>query len=144
MASHVFSAIFIHANWHCLADRPLLTPEVEAVAHKHIRQRCLSTKGIYLEGVGGTQTHVHIAYRMEPHINISKFLGELKGFSSFETNKESGRKLLSWQRGFGALSFGKRQLTWVLDYIRRQKEHHARGTVHPRLEAADAEEGEAG
>lgn len=30
------------------------------------------------------------------------------------------RKALEWQRGYGVVSFGKRNLEWVLDYVRRQ------------------------
>jgi hypothetical protein len=43
-------------------------------------------------------------------------------------------KRLEWQRGFGVVSFGKKQLPWVLQYIARQKEHHAAGRLQPRLE----------
>jgi len=32
------------------------------------------------------------------------------------------------------VSFGKKQLDWVLNYIARQKEHHAKGSTHQRLE----------
>jgi len=49
-------------------------------------------------------------------------------------NKQKGFKVLEWQRRFGALSFGKKQLDWVLNYIARQKEHHAKGSIHQRLE----------
>ena len=42
------------------------------------------------------------------------------------------------QRGYGVVSFGKRNLDWVLDYVRRQREHHAGGQVQARLEACEA------
>jgi hypothetical protein len=32
---------------------------------------------------------------------------------------------------------GRRDLDWVLDYIRRQREHHARGRNEARVEACD-------
>jgi hypothetical protein len=38
------------------------------------------------------------------------------------------------------VSFGTRDLPWVIEYIRNQREHHARGTVHERLERIDQEE----
>jgi hypothetical protein len=43
-------------------------------------------------------------------------------------------KRLEWQRGFGVVSFGKKQLPWVLDYIANQKEHHALSRTKARLE----------
>jgi putative transposase len=71
---------------------------------------------------------------MEPHVTISDFVGELKGYSSHEVNKQERMKRLEWQRGFGVVSFGKKNLRWVQDYIARQKEHHATGQLHERLE----------
>jgi hypothetical protein len=38
------------------------------------------------------------------------------------------------------VSFGTRDLPWVIEYILNQREHHARGTVHERLERIDQEE----
>jgi hypothetical protein len=43
-------------------------------------------------------------------------------------------KILQWQSGYGVVSFGTRRLDWVVEYIRNQREHHAKGTVHERLE----------
>jgi hypothetical protein len=43
-------------------------------------------------------------------------------------------KRLEWQRGFGVVSFGKKQLPWVLRYIANQKQHHAVGKIEARLE----------
>ncbi|HWL92861.1 MAG TPA: hypothetical protein VNT79_04950 [Phycisphaerae bacterium] len=49
-----------------------------------------------------------------------------------------GQKALEWQRGYGVVSFGKRNLNWVLDYVRRQREHHANGRIEARLEVCDS------
>ena len=43
-------------------------------------------------------------------------------------------KVLQWQIGYGVVSFGTRELPWVVDYIRNQREHHAAGSVYDRLE----------
>jgi hypothetical protein len=90
--------------------------------------------------VGGTHNHIHLVINIEPSICISDFVGELKGWSSYEVNKKMRHKALDWQRGYGAVSFGKKQLEWVKSYVRNQKEHHSRGTTHARLEAADLPE----
>ena len=49
-------------------------------------------------------------------------------------------KHAAWQRGSGVVSFGKKQLGWVLEYIANQKEHHARDTWVDRLERITVEE----
>ena len=61
-------------------------------------------------------------------------VGDLKGSCSREMNKRSRRKALEWQRGFGVVSFGRKQLPWVRAYVRNQKEHHSAGTDMEKLE----------
>ena len=127
MSAHVYSEIYLHANWHTDQNAPILTPEVEPFVRNYIRNRCKATGGVYFEECNGTETHVHLVVRIEPQITISNFLGELKGGCSFEANKHFNRKFLYWQRGFGVVSFNKKTLPWIVEYVRKQKEHHANG-----------------
>jgi len=46
-------------------------------------------------------------------------------------------KGLQWQAGYGIVSFGTRDLKWVVDYIHNQRENHAKGSIHERLERTD-------
>ena len=48
-----------------------------------------------------------------------------------------GHKALEWQRGYGVVSFGRRNIEWILDYIANQQQHHANGEVQSRLEFCD-------
>ena len=140
MSSHVFHEIYLHFNWHTKGDLPLLTSGLEPLVHDFLRGRCRRTKGVYFHGIGGTETHVHLAVNIEPFVCISDLIGDLKGACSFELNRREGRKILEWQRGFGVVSFGKKQLDWVLRYVANQKEHHARGTTEARLELTEFED----
>jgi hypothetical protein len=67
---------------------------------------------------------------------ISELIGTLKGYSSHEVNHRMGlrQKVLQWQTGYGVVSFGTADLPWVIAYVRNQKEHHAHGKTHERLE----------
>jgi len=140
MSSHVFHEIFLHVNWHVKDDRPSLTPDIEPLAHRVIKDRCRRTKGVFLHGLGGTTTHVHLAINIEPHVTISELVKDLKGGSSHDVNTQLARKELYWQRGYGVVSFGRNNLDWVLRYIAEQKEHHARGRGEDRLERITAYE----
>ena len=140
MAAHVFHEIYLHLTWHTKESRPLITPELEPQVFEFIRARCAQTKGVYLHGINGTPTHVHLALNIEPYVTISELVGDIKGACSFELNKAHGRKVLEWQRGFGVVSFGKQNLPWVLAYVADQKQHHAAGTALERLECADGSE----
>jgi len=70
---------------------------------------------------------VHVVFSIEASVCISELLGALKGGSSDDINEEDKRISLQWQRGYGVVSFGRKNLPWVLDYVARQREHHASG-----------------
>ena len=42
--------------------------------------------------------------------------------------------MLGWQTGYGVVSFGTKDLQWVVNYIRNQKEHHKKRTTIGRME----------
>jgi REP element-mobilizing transposase RayT len=134
MASHIFHELFIHLNWHTKEDQALLSEKLEPQVHQFIKRRCIETKGVYFYGIGGTATHVHLVIQIEPLICISDLVGELKGACSREMNARERYRALEWQRGFGVVSFGKKQMGWVLEYVANQKEHHRCGNVMKRLE----------
>jgi putative transposase len=134
MSAHVFHEIYLHLNWHVKYDKPLLIPSLEVDVHEFLRERCRKTKGVYFHAIGGTPTHVHLAINIEPHVTISDLVGDLKGACSHEINQQKRMKRLEWQRGFGVVSFGLKNLPWVKRYIAEQKEHHAAKSLEERLE----------
>ncbi|MGO8838159.1 MAG: IS200/IS605 family transposase, partial [Limisphaerales bacterium] len=115
---------------------PLLTPPVREFAFRYLRQRIIEAQGAYVHEISGTETHVHIAVSVPPTLLISELVGQLKGASSHEVNKQFGLhgKKLEWQAGYGVVSFGTGDLNWVKEYIENQAAHHAQGRVHDRLE----------
>ncbi len=134
MSMHVFHDIFLHVVWHTKDDEPILAGETEAAVHRFLRQRCARTRGVFLHAVGGTANHVHLVLDIEPFVNLSDLIGDLKGASSRYVNKREGFKALYWQRGYGVVSFGRKNLPFVLRYVTNQREHHAKVTIHERLE----------
>ena len=44
------------------------------------------------------------------------------------------KKALEWQAEYGIVSFGTKDLEWVKQYIRNQKQHHASGSTVDHLE----------
>jgi hypothetical protein len=65
----------------------------------------------------------------------------VKGTSShFINNHVANRKILEWQAKYGVVSFGTRDLPWVVEYVSGQREHHASGKTHARLERTEIEE----
>ncbi len=142
MSKNYYSEIHLHLIWHTKESSPMLAPPVETFVHQWLKKRIVETPGVYVHEIGGTETHLHLAISIVPTINIADLVGQLKGASAHETNHQFGPhgKALVWQAGYGVVSFGRANLDWVRAYIRRQREHHAQGTIQSRLERVIDEE----
>jgi putative transposase len=135
MSNNVYSEINLHFVWHVKLSEPSISIAIEPRLHRFLRSYALKTEDLIFHKAGGTETHVHIAVTIPPTLRIAEWIGKLKGASSHYVNHELvNRKLLDWQRGYGVVSFGTKDLQWVINYIRNQKEHHAKGTTVERLE----------
>ena len=133
-STHVFSEIYIHLNWHCKDDRPSITPRLKDPLYLDLEEYCNKSKGIKFFGVGGTDDHVHLLIQMEPHVCLAEWVGKIKGSSSHELNRQAGLMALEWQRGYGAVSFARRDLPAVQKYVANQAQHHQKGTANKILE----------
>ncbi len=141
MSRNAYSEINLHITWHVKDDLPILKDDIEHQLRRFLRKRAMQEPGVFWHDVGGTDDHVHLAVSIPPTLLVSEWIGQLKGASSHHVNhKIANRKVLEWQAGYGVVSFGAKDLPWVLRYVRNQREHHARGTVHERLERVEAEE----
>jgi putative transposase len=135
MSKNAYSEINLHITWHTKRNDPVLTPEIENRVHHYLEHTAREIKKVFFHAVDGTQDHVHLVASVPPSLLVSEWIGKLKGGSSFYVNHEIvNRKLLNWQEGYGVVSFGTRDLPWVISYVKRQKEHHAKGTLSSRLE----------
>ncbi|MCH7727810.1 MAG: IS200/IS605 family transposase [Planctomycetes bacterium] len=136
MSRNYYSEINLHVVWHTKNSSPLLTPEVEPIAHRALKTRIIETLGAFVHEIGGTETHVHLAVTVPPTMAPSEWIGQLKGGSAHDVNEQLAKrqKVLQWQAGYGIVSFGTKDLQWVVQYIRNQREHHSQATVHDRLE----------
>ena len=134
MSRNYYSEINLHLTWHTKDSAPMLRGDLETLVHRELRHKIVEWPGAFVHEINGTETHVHLAVSIAPTITISEFIGQLKGATSHEVNQRLRNKALEWQAGYGVVSFGTKDLEWVCDYVRRQKEHHATGAVHERLE----------
>jgi putative transposase len=143
MSRNYYSEINLPVTWHTKESAPLLVPKIESIVHHCLRGRCIDTPGVYIHEIGGIETHVHLCFSVAPTITVSEFIGQLKGSSSYHANQKLANKCVEWQAGYGVVSFGTRDLEWVKEYVRNQRERHARGQTQDRLERITAVETEA-
>jgi putative transposase len=142
MPASVYSEINLHITFHTKGNLPLIKPEIEIKLYQFLKRKIIETPEVYFHAVGGIEDHVHFAVSVPPSLLISEWIGKLKGGSSYEINQMTNRKSLQWQRGYGIVSFGTKDLQWVINYILNQKEHHKKGTIYERLEKVTDDEDE--
>jgi putative transposase len=141
MPRNVYSEINLHLTWHTKGNEPVLVDAVESRCHKFLTHQCLQIAGVRVHAVGGTADHVHVAASIPPTVTISEWIGRLKGASAHHINHEiCNRKILAWQDGYGVVSFGIKDLPWVVKYVQNQREHHTARRVFDRLERIDQPE----
>jgi REP element-mobilizing transposase RayT len=141
MSRKAYSEINLHIVWHVKDDIPVLRDEIEVQVHRTLRGQAVNEPGVFLHEIGGTDDHVHLVATIPPTLLISEWIGQLKGSSSHYINHHiANRKVLEWQSKYGVVSFGTKDLPWVVDYVRNQRAHHAQGKTHLRLERDEIED----
>jgi len=123
-----------HAVWSCKNREPLITRELEPQLYKYLRGKVLELGGV-MHAIGGIEDHLHIVFALAPKFALADFIGKLKGASSHWVShvlQHPGE--FEWQRGYGVLSFGDRNMPRVVGYVLNQKEHHRRETTNGMME----------
>ena len=118
---------------------PLITPDIELVVIQCAKQKAAELSSPLL-AINTVADHVHVAAMIPPKIAISEWVRHLKGFTTFEVNAAFPDLPHSfrWQSDFAVLSYGAKTLPFIVEYIERQKEHHAQNTLEPYLEQLES------
>src|SRR5437868_1462718 len=109
MSTRVYSEINVHITWHTKGSVPMIGTAMEAQLHSFLRSKVIETRGAYFHAVGGVETHIHLTASVKPSVHLDEWIGQLKGASSHEFGKS-----LQWQTGYGIVSFGTKDLKWVV------------------------------
>ena len=117
----------------------MIGARIEERLYHYLTHKILETPSVYFHAIGGVEDHIHIAVSLPPNILVSDWVGKLKGSSSYYINHEIQPKALEWQRGYGVVTFGTKDLQWVVDYVKNQKAHHRTGDTYDRLEKSSDE-----
>ena len=141
MSRRAYSEINLHITWHTKGNLPLINAAIESKLYEFLRKKMIETSEVFVHAIGGIENHVHLAASVPPQIQPAEWIGQLKGGSAYFINQGSPHKLLEWQHGYGIVSFGTKDLKWVVKYVQNQKEHHKSGKIHKRLELVEKEDG---
>jgi putative transposase len=129
MSNRSYSEINLHMTWHTKDNLRFIDERLEPDLYGFIKNKVVEDRRTYFHAIGGIADHVHLAASFFPPFEIDAWIGQIKGASSYEFGKD-----LYWQSGYGVVSFGTRDLDWIVSYIHDQKERHRSGRISERLE----------
>ena len=123
-----YSKIYIQVIFAVQNRNALIQPAWEEELYKYITG-IIKNKGQKMLQINGTTNHLHLFIGMKPTCLLSDLVREVKKSSDefILKNKFTPFKF-KWQEGFGAFSYSHSQLTDVIQYISKQKEHHKKQT----------------
>ncbi len=75
--------------------------------------------------INGTEDHIHIFSDLHPSQALSAYVKDIKVASSLWM-KSSGKfpDFIGWQVGYGAFTYSIREKDKIINYVKKQKEHH--------------------
>jgi putative transposase len=75
--------------------------------------------------INGIENHLHILSDLHPSICLADFIKEIKTASNIWMKSAADfPDFQSWSAGYAALTYGFRDKEMIINYIRKQKEHH--------------------
>ena len=134
-----FWRAYYHVVWGTYDREPYITTLLEPRLFSYLVRKA-SELGVVVYAINGWTEHVHLLVAIPPKHSVSEFIKTLKGASSHDMSAAGFP--LQWQRGYGALTCGEKQIPIAQAYIESQKTHHADNTVIKMLEyCAEVDEG---
>ncbi len=131
-----YCQLYYHVVWATKKRQPLLAGDRERVVFDLLRSKAIGLGG-FVYALNGTEDHVHLVVSIPPRLAVAEFVGQVKGVASARFNQLGSHPLLYWQEEYGAFTFDGKRLPHVIDYVERQKEHHATKALITVLERTD-------
>jgi putative transposase len=84
----------------------------------------------HLYRIGGTDDHVHILTATTTTLSLADFVKEVKtGSSRWLKQQPEFPRFEGWQDGYGAFTVSFAEKDAIVEYIKRQEEHHRRESL---------------
>ena len=123
-----FTQLYLHAVWATWDRLPLITPDLELRLYGAINDKCRELKAVPL-ALGGMPDHLHLLVRLPTTISVADLVKDVKGSSSHLVTHEIKPEFFKWQGAYGAFTLAKTDVPFIIEYIRRQNQHHAEATT---------------
>lgn len=121
-----FTAIYLHCIFATKNRKRFLSPEHDNELQKYITWIIQSPEcNCKVLAINNVEDHIHILINLHPSISVAKLMQEIKSNSSKFINEKSRYPYkFAWQNWYACFSYAKSQLNNVINYIKKQKQHH--------------------
>ena len=126
--------LFYHAVWSTKDRQPLIDPAWEKYLYGYLWGKATVLDCIP-HAINGMPDHLHVVISIPPKLAIATVIGQLKGASSHHINEQHLDGTFAWQGEYSIFSISESGLEKVVDYVKKQKQHHAERTLIDILEA---------
>lgn len=124
--ANTYSQIYLHFVFSTKGRAELISREIECRIWAYIAEVC-KRHNIAPIQIGGIETHIHAFVGVPTTMSASQAAKAIKGDSSYGIRREfDGMSNFGWQDGYGVFSVSRSGIDGVVDYIKRQREHHTK------------------
>jgi putative transposase len=129
-------ALYLHLVWATWDRLPLVTPEIERRVYRNIESEARSISCTVL-AINGMPDHAHLVLSIPATITIANLVKQVKGVSSHFVNETLKPDFeFKWQGSYGAFTVSRWDVDKIVNYVKRQKEHHQLNELFPEWEDA--------
>jgi putative transposase len=123
-----YRQIIYHITFHTKNNLPTIDPINKKELYRYI-WGIVKNKNCVLFQINGVENHIHILSDLHPSISLANYIKDIKVASSIWM-KGSGLfpKFSGWAHSYGAFTVAYRNKQTVINYIKRQEEHHKKVT----------------
>ncbi|MFY9611881.1 MAG: IS200/IS605 family transposase [Blastocatellia bacterium] len=140
--SHTFHQLYYHFIWSTHSREPLIDPGWRPRFLEILNDEVKIRGGLPLRH-NAMPDHTHLLVRLAPTVLVSKFIGQVKGATSFRVNRDIHPKFkLRWQEGYGVVTLRRDEVERVARHVDNQEEHHRNGKVSTLLESFESVDSE--
>lgn len=124
--SHTYSAVRVHVVFSTKGRARVIPGDFQPRLWAYLAETA-KNRAIHVLAIGGFDDHAHLLIAPPPTVALSRLVQELKAISS-KWMGEMGHLRFAWQQGYAAFSVSESHLPAVAEYIRNQRQHHAKHT----------------
>ena len=140
---HAFHQLYYHFAWATHLRAALIRrdhrPKLLEIINEETKKR-----GGWPIRHNAMPDHVHLLVRLPPTVNVSDFIGQVKGATAHRVNEAFKRGYkLKWQEGYGVLTLRKDEVEKVARYIDNQESHHGTDRLSALLERTVGDDSDA-